>query len=123
MENVIPLLLPLAIVAFSIIAMWKVFEKAGRPGWASLIPIYNTVVALDMVGMSLLNIVGMFIPIVNIIVAINFSVNLAKAFGKSTGFALGLLFLAPIFWGILAFGDARYELEDYAIINRQNESE
>lgn len=112
MENVIPLLLPLAIVAFSIIAMWKVFEKACSPGWASLIPIYNTVVALDMVGMSLLNIVGMFIPIVNIIVAINFSVNLAKAFGKSTGFALGLLFLAPIFWGILAFGDARYELED-----------
>ena len=112
MEDVIFLLFPLAIGAFSIITMWKVFAKAGRPGWASLIPIYNTVVALDMVGMSLLNIVGMFIPIVNIFVVINFSVNLAKAFGKGTGFALGLLFLAPIFWAILAFGDARYQLED-----------
>lgn len=91
-----------------IVAMWKIFEKAGEPGWAALIPIYNVIVLLKIAGKPAWWIVLMLIPFVNFIVAIILSVAVARNFGKSTGFGVGLAFLGPVFYPILAFGDSRY---------------
>jgi len=101
-------LIGLAISAFYLIAMWKVYTKAGKPGWAVLIPIYNTYVLLEIVGREWWWLLLLFIPIVNIVVLIVVLFDLAKSFGKGTGFGFGLLFLSWIFIPILGFGDAKY---------------
>jgi hypothetical protein len=98
----------LVIGVILIVAMWKLFTKAGKPGWAAIIPIYNVIVLLEIVGRPLWWVILLFIPFVNIVVEIILMVDLARAYGKSTGFALGLIFLSPIFLPILAFGSARY---------------
>lgn len=102
------LVLWLALVVLIIAAMWKIFTKAGEPGWAALIPIYNFLVLLKIAGKPMWWFILMLIPIVNLIVAIIVMVSLAKNFGRGTGFALGLIFLPMIFYPMLAWGDARY---------------
>ena len=97
----------LAVVALMIAALWKVFVKAGEPGWAALIPIYNIVVMLKIAGKPAWWVLLMFIPFVNIIVMIIAFIAFAQAFGKGTGFALGLVFLPFIFFPLLAWGDSR----------------
>ena len=97
-----------AILILLIVSVWKVFTKAGQPGWAAIIPIYNMVVLLKIVGKPVWWIIGFLIPIVNIVVAILVAVALAKAFGKGTGFAIGLVLLGFVFFPILAFSDAKY---------------
>ena len=92
-----------------IASMWKIFTKAGKPGWAAIVPIYNLVVILDIAGKPLWWIILMLIPIVSLIVGIIIYVALANAFGKGVGFALGMIFLPFIFLPILAFGDATYK--------------
>lgn len=92
-----------------IVSLWKVFEKAGKPGWASLIPIYNVIVLVQIAGKPVWWVLLMFIPLVGIIASILILVDLAKKFGKGAAFALGLAFLPFIFYPILAFGDAKYE--------------
>jgi uncharacterized membrane protein YhaH (DUF805 family) len=99
----------LAIVVLMIAAMWKVFQKAGEPGWAAIVPIYNLVVLMRIAGKPGWWVLLMFIPVVNLVVAILAIVGVAKNFGKGTGYALGLLFLSPIFYPMLAWGDARYQ--------------
>lgn len=95
-----------------VIAMWKVFTKAGKPGWASIIPVYNVVVMFQIIGLNPWLLLLYLIPVVNFVVAIVFSImqasRLSKAFGKGTGFAIGLFFLNPIFLLILGFGDSKY---------------
>ena len=98
----------LAIGIFYIATFWKVFEKAGKPGWASIIPIYNIVVLLDIAGKPVWWIILFFIPIVNFIFAILTYVGLADRFGKGGGFAVGLILLGIIFFPILGFGSAQY---------------
>lgn len=102
----------LAVAVFSIVSMWKVFKKAGKEGWAALIPIYNLVVLFQISGIDpkkllwfLLPFIGQIIVFVYLIMAY---INLAKAFGKSSGFAAGLIFLNVVFMGILAFDDSVY---------------
>jgi hypothetical protein len=106
------MLIGLALLVFMIVAMWKVFEKAGRPGWAAIIPIYNGVVLLKIVGMSPWFILLAFIPffgsLIFFIVSIFMNIRLARAFGKSNGFAVGLIFLSVVFIPILAFGKAKF---------------
>ncbi len=96
----------------SIIAMWKIFTKAGKPGWASIIPIYNIIVLFQLVGLTPWLLLLYFIPIINVIAAIVLmimvSIRLAKAFGKSSGFTVGLIFLNTIFILILGLGDSKY---------------
>jgi uncharacterized membrane protein YoaK (UPF0700 family) len=92
-----------------IAAMWKVFTKAGKPGWASLIPIYNLVVLLGIAGKPAWWVILFFIPIVGFIMAILTYVALAEKFGKGGGFAVGLVLLGPIFFPILGFGGAQYQ--------------
>lgn len=97
-----------ALALFYIYVGWRIFEKANQPGWASLIPIYNMVVILRIVGRPAWWIILAFIPVVNLAwLLIPF--DLAKSFGKGTGFGLGLLVLGVIFGPVLAFGDATYQ--------------
>ena len=98
----------LAIVVFLIASMWKVFTKAGQPGWAAIVPIYNVIVLLQIAGKPVWWIILCLIPFVNFIVLILVGIGVANNFGKGTGFGIGLGLLAPIFYPILAFGDARY---------------
>jgi len=99
----------LALVILFVASMWKIFEKAGEPGWAALIPIYNIIVLIKIAGKPLWWFVLMLIPIVNFIVAVILTMAVAKNFGKGTGYAMGMLFLAPVFYPMLAFGDSRYQ--------------
>ncbi|AFM03079.1 hypothetical protein Fleli_0615 [Bernardetia litoralis DSM 6794] len=99
----------LAIIILMIASFWKIFEKAGKPGWASLIPIYNIIVILEIVNKPIWWVVLFLIPIVNIVIAIIVYIELAKAFGKDTGFGIGLVLLGIVFFPMLAFGDAQYQ--------------
>jgi len=98
----------LAVVALIVVSMWKVFEKAGEPGWASLVPIYNMIVMLRIAGKPVWWMILFFIPLVNLIVFIVVGVATAERFGKGVGYGLGLTFLGFIFYPMLAFGDAQY---------------
>jgi hypothetical protein len=98
----------LVVLLIVIIAGWQVFTKAGKPGWAVLIPFYNAYVLLKIVGRPGWWLILYFIPLVNIVIWIIVDVELAKSFGKGVGFAIGLIFLPYIFIPILAFGSARY---------------
>lgn len=102
-------LIYLAIVVLMIASMWVIFTKAGQPGWAAIIPIYNIIVLLQIVGRPIWWFLLMMIPFVNFIVGILVVVDLAKSFGQSVGYAIGLLLLPFIFMPMLAFGDARYQ--------------
>lgn len=113
------------IAVIGIIAHWKIFTKAGRPGWASLIPIYNWYVLAKIVGKSGWYLLWFLVPIANIVVAIKLTHYLSKSFGKDVGFTLGLIFLSFIFYPILAFGDAKYigpyaDKEAFAAYQNQN---
>jgi len=99
----------LAVVVLMIVSVWKIFSKAGQPGWASIIPIYNIIVLLQIVKRPIWWIILMIIPLVNLIVAIIVTIDLAKAFGKGVGTALGCIFLPFIFYPILGFGSAVYQ--------------
>lgn len=107
--GVIGLLIYLAIIVVVIAGIWKVFVKAGQPGWAAIIPIYNIFVLLKIVGRPAWWLLLFFVPLVNIVVAIMLAIDVAKAFGKGVGFGIGLAFLAPIFYPILGFGGASYQ--------------
>ena len=111
----------LVVFVITIIAEWRIFTKAGEAGWKSLIPIYNAVVLFKIAGLSPLWVLGYLaavIPVVGTFVALGITIylmlNLAKAFGKSTGFAVGLILLNTIFILILGFGSAEYQLEKKA---------
>lgn len=117
----------IAIAVVTIIGMWKMFTKAGEEGWKAIIPVYNIYTLCKIVGVSPWWILIVFggsiltlIPILGILVGlalcaagIYFGILIAKstanAFGKDTGFAVGLYFLGPIFYCILGFGKAKYE--------------
>jgi len=99
----------LAIIVLMIASQWKVFTKAGQPGWACLVPIYNIYIMTQIAkkpGWWLAII--LLVPIVNIVFLIMLIDAISKAFGKDTGFTIGLLLLGIVFWPILGFGDAQY---------------
>jgi hypothetical protein len=103
------LIVVLIIVAVvQLVAMWRVFAKAGKPGWAVLIPIYDIIVLFEIVGRPAWWILLMLIPGVNIVIMIMVINDLSKSFGHGVGFTLGLIFLNIIFWWILAFGPSQY---------------
>jgi hypothetical protein len=98
-----------AVVILMVASMWKVFVKAGKPGWAAIIPIYNLVVLLEIAGKPAWWVLLFFIPIVNFVMLIVVSVALAAKFGKSVGFGLGLAFIGVVFYPLLGFGDSQYD--------------
>jgi hypothetical protein len=97
----------IVIAVVMIASMWKVFAKAGQPGWAAIVPIYNLIVLCQVAGRPIWWFLLLLIcfPIFYIIVCID----IAKRFGKGVGFALGMIFLGIIFWPILGFGSAQYQ--------------
>ena len=99
----------LAVALLVVAANWKVYSKAGKPGWACIIPIYNVVVLLEIVGRPTWWIVLALFPCTAPIVLIIIMLDLAKSFGKGGGFTVGLILLGFIFFPILAFGSSEYE--------------
>ncbi len=98
----------LAIAIFIIAAMWKVFVKAGQPGWAAIIPIYNIYIMTKITGKPGYWTVLCLIPFLNIIFLIWLYNMISKSFGKDEGFTVGLVLLGLVFWPILGFGAAKY---------------
>jgi hypothetical protein len=101
--------IPLLIIwVITVIGQWKVYEKAGKPGWACIIPIYNLIVMLEIIGKPIWWIFLFLVPCVNIIFAIWTFNLLSKSFGQSEGFTIGLVLLPYIFFPILGFGNYTY---------------
>jgi hypothetical protein len=98
-----------AVAILAIAGMWKVFEKAGEPGWAAIVPIYNAWVLLRIARQPWWMMLLFLIPLINIIVILLVGISVAKNFGRGAAFGLGLTFLGFIFYPILGFGDARYQ--------------
>lgn len=98
----------LAVILAVVAGVWKIFTKAGKPGWAALIPIYNLVVLLEITGQPLWYIVLYLIPCTAPIAAVIVALELSKRFGQGVGFGLGLAFLAPVFLPLLGFGSYQY---------------
>jgi hypothetical protein len=99
----------LAFMILMIAACWKIFTKAGHPGWASIIPIYNWYILCKIVGRPGWWVILLLIPFVNFIIGIILCIDLAKSFGKGVGFGIGLILLGLIFFPILGFGSAQYQ--------------
>ena len=102
------LLVWLAVLVFEIVALWKVFVKAGKPGWGIFIPIYSAYLFVKIAGRPGWWWVLFLVPVVNVVVLVIASIDVAKKFGKGVGFGIGLLLLGFIFYPILAFGSAQY---------------
>jgi hypothetical protein len=103
--GIVGMIVSVAFAVLMIASMWKIFTKAGEPGWASIVPIYNIIVLLKIAGKPIwwFLILWLFIPVIFV------AISLARNFGKGAGFAIGLLFLPFIFYPVLAFGDAKYQ--------------
>jgi hypothetical protein len=116
------LLIELSLVVFVIAGLWKTFVKAGQPGWAAIIPIYNLYIMIQIAGKPWWWLLLCFIPLVNIVFIILIHIEVAKNFGKGVGFGIGLAFLGFIFYPILGFGGAQYlarpEPRGFAVIQR-----
>jgi hypothetical protein len=118
------MILVAGIIVFSIvnlIGMWKVFTKAGEPGWAVLIPIYNLIVLLRIAGLPWYWVFAPFVAIIPILGWIAYMVwivwvhhRISTRFGQGVGFTIGLTLLGPIFWLILGFGSSKYVAEQPA---------
>ena len=106
--GLIMMVIQLGILGLVIAGMWKVFVKAGQPGWAAIVPIYNQYVLTQITGRPILWFILMFVPCVNIVAMWFITQDLAKSFGKSSGFGIGLFLLSPIFIPMLGFSDAQY---------------
>lgn len=98
----------LAILVIMIASMWKLFEKAGKPGWAAIIPIYNLIVMIEIVGKPMIWILWLILPCVNVVFIIWLTNLFVKSFGKSEGYTVGIIFLPFIFYPLLAFGNNPY---------------
>ncbi|WP_461533746.1 DUF5684 domain-containing protein [Sinomicrobium sp.] len=107
--GLIGMLIYLALIVLVIAGMWKIFEKAGKPGWAAIVPVYNIIVLLEIVGKPMWWIVLMLVPCVNIVAQIWVTNLLSKSFGKSEGFTVGMVLLPMVFYPILGFGDSQYQ--------------
>jgi len=107
--GLVMLLFWLAILAVCIIAFWKVFTKAGQPGWAAIVPIYNIIVLLQIAGRPAWWVLLMLIPIVNIVISLIVAIDVAKSFGQSPVFGVVMLWLLSVIgYLVLGFGSAKY---------------
>ncbi|HEX5416565.1 MAG TPA: DUF5684 domain-containing protein [Chloroflexota bacterium] len=108
MGSAVGTIIYLAIIVAVIAGIWKMFQKANQPGWGAIIPFYNYYLMLKIAGRPGWWLILYFIPVVNLIIDIIVMLDIAKAFGKGTGFGIGLILLPFIFLPILGFGDAQY---------------
>lgn len=115
------LLTMMAIATLMMASIWTVFEKAGRPGWYALIPLWNLYQMVKLAGASGFSMILLFVPIVNLFYAVGLNIRVAKAFGQSTGFGIGMTLFGLIFWPLLAFGPAEYVRKPQASRERKSE--
>jgi uncharacterized membrane protein YhaH (DUF805 family) len=106
--NIVLLLIGLALVVLMVASMWRLFIKAGKPGWAAFVPFYNTYVLLQITGKPGWWLLLFFIPIVNFFVSVVVYYELVKCFGKGVGFLILLVVVPMVAYPLLAFGDAEY---------------
>lgn len=106
--GVFGLIIELGLLALFVWVFWRIFEKAGKPGWAAIVPIYNVIVLLEIVGRPWWWILLLLIPVVNIVVGFLLALDLSRSFGHDLAFALGLFFLGIVFYPVLAFGSDTY---------------
>src|SRR5947209_11437206 len=97
-----------ALIFLVVGGLWKIFSKAGEPGWAAIVPVYNGMILSKICGRGEMFGLLLLVPCVNIVVSILLTIDLAKVFGKDMGFAIGMILLPIIFLPILAFGNAEY---------------
>ena len=105
---ILMLVIVVSLLVFLVAGVWKTYEKAGQPGWAVLVPIYNYYIACKIAGKSGWWVLGICLPYVGVIFLILVGIDIAKNFGKSAGFGVGLGLLGFIFFPILDFGSAQY---------------
>lgn len=104
----VAMIISLILAIILLIALWKLFAKAGQPGWAAIIPFYNTYVLFDVAMGNGLLFLLCFIPVVGIVMIYVAYAKLALAYGKGAGFVVGTVLLPYIFLPILAFGNNQY---------------
>ena len=110
------------VIIVTIMGMWRVFEKAGHPGWACIIPFYNIYILLKIAEKPGWWLLLYFIPLVNIVIAVMVMISVAKNFNKDVGYAIGLMLLPFIFYPILGLGDAEYMGErEYSLIEESHD--
>lgn len=102
-------LVGLPFVIFVFVGVWKAFAKAGEPGWAAWVPVYNVYVVCRIAGRPSRWLLLLLIPVVNAVIALTLGVDVARRFGKSAGFGIGLVVLPAIFWPILGFDRATFD--------------
>ena len=106
--NPLSILLILIIIITPVLSNWFLYRKANEPGWASIIPVYSTLIWLKIIGKPWYWLLLFCVPYLNIIFLI-WATNLtSKSFGKSEGYTFGLILLPLIFWPMLAFGSSKY---------------
>lgn len=98
----------LAVIVITYAGMWKIFKKAGKPGWAAIIPFYNIYIMIEIVGKPTIWLLWCLIPCVNFVFVVWLYNLMSKSFGKEEGFTVGMILLPFIFWPILGFGNAIY---------------
>ncbi|TGN18555.1 DUF5684 domain-containing protein [Leptospira idonii] len=106
--SVVGLLFYLALTVGIIVAMWKTYEKAGKPGWAAIIPVYNLIILMEIVGRPTWWVILFFVPCVNFVIMFMVMIDLAKSFGKEWWFAF-LFFILGAGYFILGFGKDEYK--------------
>lgn len=106
--GIVMLLLFVGALVLLIASTWIIFAKAKRPGWAAIVPVYNAMVMAEIAGRPQWQGVFLLIPLVNLVYAFLIWIDIAKAFGKSTGYGVGLVLLSPVFVPMLAFGQNTY---------------
>ena len=106
-------ILSMALGILKIVSLWKIFKKAGKPGWASIVPIYNIYIMCEIAEKEWWYILLLCVPFVNIYVMIVLYNGMAKKFGKGGGFVVGMILLPVVFFPMLAFG------KDATIVNNQ----
>ncbi len=114
--GILPIIIILAIIVLLVASLWKVFEKAGKPGWAAIVPIYGNIVMAEVARKPWYWGLLSLLPYIGWVWGIMIAYNIAKNFGKGTGFTVGLVLLPIIFYPILGFGDAQYITAEKVIV-------
>jgi hypothetical protein len=102
--GIVMIIIYLALIIVMVASYWKLFTMAGKPGWAAIVPIYNIIVILEIVGRPMWWILILFVcaPVFAIVI----NIDLAKSYGKETGFGVGLILLPIVFLPMLAFSSS-----------------
>ena len=107
----------LALVIVTIAGIWKTFEKAEKPGWGAIVPVYNTYLLLKVGGNSGWWLLALLVPILSFFVALKMMIDVARQFGQGIGFGLGLGFLGFIFFPLLGFGEYTYDAPEVETVD------